>query len=166
MSHRTSSSRKNKWEIMRAVIQRVKRCTVRVNDEPVSRIGSGVLVLLGVGENDDLADADYLSEKISNMRIFEDQDGKMNRSLLQISGEMMVVSQFTLMADCRKGRRPSYTKAADPESANGLYAYFVSRIQQLGLSVQTGRFGANMDVSLVNDGPVTLVVESPSPNTS
>jgi len=149
---------------MRSVIQRVKRCTVRVNDEPVSRIGRGMLVLLGVGRNDGPADADYLSEKISNLRIFEDQEGKMNRSLLQTGHEMIVVSQFTLMADCKKGRRPSYTRAADPESANDLYAYFVSRIRQLGVSVQTGRFGANMDVSLVNDGPVTLVVESPSPN--
>jgi len=146
--------------ILRAVIQRVKESSVSVNNGIVGKIDKGLLVLLGVAENDRPGDADYLSEKIINLRIFEDENHKMNRSLLETSGEMLVVSQFTLLGDCKKGRRPSFVNAAGPEKANELYEYFVKKIRDKGISVETGRFRAMMDVSLINDGPVTLIVES------
>ena len=146
--------------IMRAVIQRVKESSVSVNNGIVGKIDKGLLVLLGVAENDRPGDADYLSEKIINLRIFEDENHKMNRSLLETGGEMLVVSQFTLLGDCKKGRRPSFVNAAGPEKANELYEYFVKKIRDKGISVETGRFRAMMDVSLINDGPVTLIVES------
>jgi D-tyrosyl-tRNA(Tyr) deacylase len=145
---------------MRAVIQRVLESAVTVDDRTVGRIGKGLLVLLGVADGDARPEADYLADKISNLRIFEDPDGKMNRSLLDTGGEMLVVSQFTLLGDCRKGRRPSFVKAAAPETANALYEYFVTVCKQKGIHIQTGEFGAMMSVSLVNDGPVTLIVES------
>jgi D-tyrosyl-tRNA(Tyr) deacylase len=145
---------------MRAVVQRVKSSSVTVDNEPVGKIGKGLLVLLGVAKEDQTADADFLSEKIVNLRIFEDEQGKMNRSLIDIGGEMLVVSQFTLLGDCRKGRRPSFIDAADPEKANELYEYFASKVRAKGVPVATGRFRAMMDVALVNDGPVTLIVES------
>jgi D-tyrosyl-tRNA(Tyr) deacylase len=145
---------------MRAVIQRVKESSVSVNNEIIGKIGSGLMVLLGVAETDRVEDADYLAAKIVNLRIFEDENHKMNRSLLDIGGDMLVVSQFTLLADCRKGRRPSFVHAAGPNKANELYERFVEQVRQKGANVATGRFRAMMDVSLINDGPVTLIMES------
>ena len=118
--------------------------------------------MLGVAQADRLGDAVYLANKISNLRIFEDEYGKMNRSLLEIGGEMLVVSQFTLLGDCRKGRRPSFGDAAEPAKAAELYEHFINQVRSLGISVETGRFRAMMDIALVNNGPVTLILESPS----
>jgi D-tyrosyl-tRNA(Tyr) deacylase len=146
---------------MRAVVQRVSEASVRVENDVIGRIGRGLLVLLGVSRMDTETDADYMSEKIAHLRIFEDSEGKLNRSLLDVSGAMLVVSQFTLLGDCRKGRRPSFTGAAEPEGAARLYEHFVRRTARLGVPVQTGRFQALMAVSLVNDGPVTLIIDSP-----
>jgi len=145
---------------MRAVVQRVSGAAVDVSDERVGKIGSGLLVLLAVGVNDTTVDADYLAEKIANLRIFQDQEGKMNLSLLDIGGAMLVVSQFTLFGDVRRGRRPSYADAAEPQKAAVLYEYFLERARSLGLPVQTGVFQAMMKVSLVNDGPVTILLDS------
>lgn len=145
---------------MRAVVQRVKKSFVQVGGKTISEIGAGLLVLLGVAKEDTNKDADFLADKISNLRIFEDEQGKMNRSLIDTKGEMLVVSQFTLLGDCRKGRRPSFVNAAEPECANKIYEYFVSRLKNNGVEVKTGRFRAMMDVHLINDGPVTLIVES------
>lgn len=147
---------------MRAVIQRVTQSGVRIGGEQVARISTGLLVLLGVADGDSTRQADYLADKIVGLRVFEDQDGKMNDSLLDSGGEMLVVSQFTLLGDCRKGRRPSFVGAAQPEAANQLYEYFVERVRGHGVRVQTGRFGAMMRVDLVNDGPVTFILESAS----
>ena len=146
---------------MRAVIQRVKKSSVEVENRIISRIGRGLLVLLGVDQQDLRRDADYLVKKIANLRVFEDDRGKMNLSLLEIGGEMLVVSQFTLLGDCRKGRRPSFAAAAHPAKATELYEYFIDQAKNLEISIKAGRFGAMMDVSLVNDGPVTLILESP-----
>ena len=145
---------------MRAVIQRVKSASVRVEDEIVGEIGKGLLVLLGVSNDDSEKDASYLVEKTLNLRIFEDSDDKMNLSLLDIKGEILVVSQFTLYGDTRKGRRPSFIDAAPPEKANTLYEYFVSEVRRNLLRVETGKFQAKMDVALVNDGPVTILLDS------
>jgi D-tyrosyl-tRNA(Tyr) deacylase len=145
---------------MRTVVQRVSAASVSVDHEEISRIGRGLLVLLGVSKTDTESEADYLSDKIAHLRIFEDSDGKLNRSLFDVGGEMLVVSQFTLLGDCRKGRRPSFTAAADPDHAVRLYERFARQTAQLGIPVRTGRFQAVMAVSLVNDGPVTLIVES------
>ena len=141
---------------MRAVVQRVSSAYVRVNAETIGEIGPGLLVLLGVGEDDQQADAVYIREKIVNMRIFEDEAGKMNRSVLEIQGEVLIVSQFTLYGDCRKGRRPSFISAAPPERGEELYLSVAEEIKKHGLSVATGQFGAHMEVGLVNDGPVTI----------
>ena len=146
---------------MRAVVQRVKESTVKTDNEIVGQIGSGLLVLLGVAKNDTAKDADYLANKIINLRIFEDEDRKMNRSLLETGGELLAVSQFTLLADCRKGRRPSFIEAAEPEKAIDLYEKFVNMVRAKGIGVQTGRFRAVMEVALINDGPVTVIIESP-----
>jgi D-aminoacyl-tRNA deacylase len=146
---------------MRAVIQRVTESRVSVAGRITGAIGHGLLVLLGVAGRDTTRDAEFLSQKIVNLRIFEDDAGKMNRSLLECGGEMLVVSQFTLLGDCRKGRRPSFVQAADPETANRLYEYFIEKTREQGVGVQTGEFRAMMAVSLINDGPVTLIVESP-----
>jgi D-tyrosyl-tRNA(Tyr) deacylase len=146
---------------MKAVVQRVSSASVTVDNETVGRILQGLVVLLGVGRGDDSGAADWLAEKIAHLRIFEDEAGKMNRSVLDVGGEVLVVSQFTLFGDCRKGRRPSYQQAADPIPARDLYRAFAAALRQWGLGVETGRFGANMAVSLVNEGPVTLIVESP-----
>jgi D-tyrosyl-tRNA(Tyr) deacylase len=146
---------------MKAVIQRVKESAVSVEGKVISSIGAGLLVFIGVEQGDQPVNAAYLAEKISHLRIFEDDNGKMNRSLLEIEGEMLVVSQFTLLADCRKGRRPSFVKAASPDIADRLYEYFADQVRQKGIPAQTGRFRAMMAVSLVNDGPVTLILESP-----
>lgn len=145
---------------MRAVIQRVKSSSVSVGKEVVGEIGKGLLVLLGVETSDKIDDAEYLADKIVNLRIFEDENRKMNRSLLDIGGKMLVVSQFTLLGDCKKGRRPSFVKAASPDLAIELYQQFVECVLRKGVSVKTGRFQAMMEVSLVNEGPVTLIVES------
>ncbi|WP_010586649.1 D-aminoacyl-tRNA deacylase [Schlesneria paludicola] len=145
---------------MRAVVQRVSRAKVTVAGEVVGEIERGLLVLLGVSEDDTQDDASYLAEKIVSLRIFPDDDEKMNRSLLDVAGRMLVVSQFTLYGDCRKGRRPSFIKAARPEQADNLYRIFVAEVQGRGVPTATGRFQTHMDVELVNDGPVTLLVDS------
>lgn len=145
---------------MRTVIQRVTQAAVSVDDTVIARIGSGLLVLIGVEQEDQPADAEYLAEKIVHLRIFEDDHGKMNRSLLETGGQMLVVSQFTLLGDCKKGRRPSFVKAAPPPTADRLYQYFAGRVRQKGIDVRTGQFRALMAVSLVNDGPVTLTLDS------
>ncbi len=146
---------------MKAVIQRVKESSVSVQGEIIGSIKRGLLILLGIAKGDQKTEADYLSEKVANLRIFEDENGKMNLSLLETGGEALVISQFTLLGDCRKGRRPSFIAAAEPEDANLLYEYFANRLEDKGISVQTGKFRAMMDVALINDGPVTLIVESP-----
>lgn len=146
---------------MRAVVQRVHESEVRIDGESVGKIGPGLMVLLGVGTGDTEKDADFLAEKMVNLRIFEDENGKMNRSLLDAGAEMLVVSQFTLYGDCRKGRRPSFIHAAPPDRADALYQYFVQETKKKGVHVETGRFGAMMDVSLINNGPVTLIIDSP-----
>ena len=145
---------------MRAVIQRVKKSSVTVDHHLISKIGPGLMVLLGVSGTDEFKDADYLADKISHLRIFEDPEGKMNRSIIDTGGEMMIVSQFTLLGDCRKGRRPSFASAASPEKADQLYQYFVQQVSKLNIPVKTGIFRAMMEVSLINDGPVTLIIES------
>lgn len=145
---------------MRACVQRVSQASVTVDGQVVGRIGRGLLVLLGVTVDDESKDASYLAEKITTLRIFNDDDGKMNRSLLDTGGQMLVVSQFTLLGDCRKGRRPSFIQAAGPEIAQRLYELFVAQVQSVGVLVQTGRFQAQMDVALVNDGPVTILLDS------
>jgi D-tyrosyl-tRNA(Tyr) deacylase len=145
---------------MRAVLQRVSRATVTVEEKVVGEIGAGLLVLLGVGAHDSRADADYLAEKIIGLRIFEDADGKMNLPLSDVDGAMLVVSQFTLYGDTRRGKRPSFDSAAPPEKARELYEYFVERIRAAGLRCETGMFQASMQVELVNQGPVTILLDS------
>lgn len=145
---------------MRAVIQRVSQASVAVGGETAGKIGMGLLVLLGVGSEDSEADAAYLADKVANLRIFADGEGKLNLSVKDVQGEILAVSQFTLYGDCRRGRRPSFSSAAPPDKARGLYQSFVVRLREQGLEVQTGVFQAHMDVSLVNDGPVTLIMSS------
>lgn len=145
---------------MRAVVQRVTEASVLVEGELQGEIQRGFLVLLGVEENDEGTDLDYMVEKIVNLRIFEDNEGKMNRSLLDIQGDLLVVSQFTLLGDCRKGRRPSFINAARPDKANNLYENFVEKAKGYGIKVETGVFQAEMKVNLCNDGPVTLMIDS------
>ena len=147
---------------MRALLQRVSRASVVVDGSVVGEIGPGLLILLGVAKPDTVADAEALVEKILNLRVFPDSAGKMNRSLLDTRGELLVVSQFTLYGDCRKGRRPSFDAAAGAEQARALYEHFVGIARAKGVRVETGVFQAHMAVSLVNDGPVTLVVEAPA----
>jgi len=145
---------------MRAVLQRVSKASVRVDGEIVGQIGLGWLVLLGVARGDTEADADRLAEKVVGLRAFEDDAGKMNLSVTEVGGGVLVVSQFTLLGDCRGGRRPSFTEAALPEEAERLYLHFTRQVAAAGLTVATGVFRAMMDVELVNDGPVTLLVDS------
>jgi D-tyrosyl-tRNA(Tyr) deacylase len=145
---------------MRAVVQRVSRAKVTVNGWTAGEIGWGLLVLLGVGQTDTEADAAYLSEKVAGLRIFEDEDGKMNRSVRDVGGSVLVVSQFTLYGDVRRGKRPSFDEAAAPEAARRLYELFVQRIQAAGLRCETGRFQEMMQVELVNEGPVTILLDS------
>ena len=145
---------------MRAVIQRVSRAKVMVNGETTGEIGKGLIVLLGVGTGDTDADADYLAEKIVGLRIFEDPDGKMNLSVADTTGAVLVVSQFTLYGDVRRGKRPSFDAAAPPQHARRLYEYFVERIRTAGLTCATGRFQEMMQVELVNEGPVTILLDS------
>ena len=146
---------------MKAVLQRVSRAKVSVDGKVTGEIGTGILLLLGVGLGDTESDAQYLVEKAINLRIFPDDEGKMNRSLLDIHGDLLVVSQFTLFGDTRKGRRPSFIDAAPPIEAERLYEHFLSEARRHVSKVETGRFQAMMDVELVNDGPVTLILESP-----
>jgi len=145
---------------MRAVIQRVSRAEVKTDGRVSGRIGKGLLVLLGVGNGDSQKEADFLLEKILHLRIFEDDEGKLNLSLLDIRGELMVISQFTLYADCRKGRRPSFTDAAPPDAARALYEHFLKRAESTGLSTASGVFQALMEVELVNLGPVTILLDT------
>lgn len=146
---------------MRALIQRVTSASVRVDGAIVGEIGAGVLVLIGVAKPDTVADAEYLAEKVVYLRIFSDDAGKMNRSLLDTGGVLLAVSQFTLYGDCRKGRRPGFDAAAPAEQGRALYEHFVAAVRRAGVGVETGTFQAHMEVSLVNDGPVTLMLESP-----
>jgi D-aminoacyl-tRNA deacylase len=148
------------YAAMRAVVQRVSEAAVSVDGREVSRIGPGLLVLLGVAEGDGEADLVYLADKVLNLRVFPDEEGHMNRSLLEAGGALLVVSQFTLLGDARRGRRPGFTGAAPPEQANALYRQFVERTRQSGVHVEEGVFRAMMDVSLVNQGPVTLLLDS------
>ncbi len=145
---------------MRAVVQRVKSARVSIDGKTKSTIGQGLLVFLGIGNNDGPQDADYLVSKISGLRIFSDSTGKFNRSVTDVAGKVLIVSQFTLYGDCRKGRRPSFTDAAPPEVAQKLYDYFVERMRQQELPVESGTFQAVMQVHLVNDGPVTILLDS------
>lgn len=143
---------------MIAVIQRVKNASVTIENELFSRIGQGILVLLGVEKDDTEPQAEFLADKIANLRIFEDENSKMNLSLIDIQGEMLVVSQFTLAGDCKKGKRPGFDNAAKPDKAIPLYEKFVELVKEKNIPVKTGRFGSMMDVSLVNDGPVTFIL--------
>lgn len=145
---------------MRAVVQRVSKASVRVEEEFTGEIAQGLVVLLGVSQSDTTADAEYMAQKISQLRVFSDTDGKMNLSVGDVQGSILAVSQFTLYGDCRRGRRPSYTEAARPEGAEELYRAFVEQVRALGIPVETGVFGAMMQVELINDGPVTLLVDS------
>lgn len=145
---------------MRAVLQRVQRAKVSVNNEIAGQIGKGLLVLLGVSEQDTEKESQFLAEKTANLRIFPDEEGKLNRSVLDAEGEILVVSQFTLYADCTRGRRPSFQQAAAPEAANGLYEKYVAELKNLGVTVGTGIFQTDMQVELVNDGPVTILLDS------
>ena len=145
---------------MRACVQRVSKASVTVDGDIVGQIGHGLVILLGIAHADEVGDADTLATKCCELRVFTDSDGKMNRSLLDSDGELLAVSQFTLLGDCRKGRRPSFVAAARPEKANPLYQAFVAELRGQGLPVETGQFRAHMDVSLVNDGPVTLLLDS------
>ncbi len=148
---------------MRAVIQRVRHAQVEVDSTIVGKIDKGLLVLLGVAQEDCERDVQFLAEKCSHLRIFADEEGKMNRSLLDVGGQMLVVSQFTLYGDCRKGRRPSFIEAAPPEIAKELYELFCQKVSEFGIAVERGQFQADMLVTLANDGPVTLLLESRSP---
>ncbi len=146
---------------MRAVVQRVKSASVRVGDKVVGQIGKGILLLLGIGKDDSDKDLKWVADKVVNLRIFEDDDGKMNLSLLDIKGDLLVVSQFTLYGDARKGRRPSFTDAASPDKGEDMYKKFVDYIKsRYNLRTKTGEFGAKMDVHLVNWGPVTILIDS------
>lgn len=145
---------------MRVVLQRVSRAAVRVEGKAIAEIGKGFLILVGVKAGDLEKDAEYLAEKCWGLRVFEDGEGKMNLALSEVGGSVLAVSQFTLYGDCRKGRRPSFTDAAPPEMGERLYLHFVSQLRESGLQVQTGKFGAKMEVDLTNDGPVTFVLDS------
>jgi len=146
---------------MRIVLQRVKEAHVDVAGATVGSISTGLLILIGVTSTDTPQDADYLADKVINLRIFPDEEGRMNRSILEVGGTLLVVSQFTLYGDCRKGRRPSFDRAAPPEQARRLYEYFIERLTSRNIIVQTGVFQAEMQIHLVNDGPVTFVLDSP-----
>ena len=146
---------------MRAVVQRVRHAAVRVSGDTVGRIGHGLLVLLAASREDGPKEVQWMAQKLPGLRVFSDQDGKMNLSLMQVNGEMLIVSQFTLYGDCRKGKRPSYANAAPPQEAESLYRGFIDAVRSQGIPVQEGVFGAMMDVELVNDGPVTLILDSP-----
>ena len=146
---------------MRAVVQRVSKAEVAIDGVPVARIGAGILALVAISRHDDEKDLHWMARKIVELRIFDDSEGKLNRSLLDVGGQLLVVSQFTLYGDCRKGRRPSYSESAPPAEAEKLYQKFVSIVRQFVPGVQTGQFQAMMDVTLTNSGPVTLILDSP-----
>lgn len=145
---------------MRGVVQRVKRAKVTVDDKTIGQIDHGIMLLLGVEEDDEEKDLEYMCDKVANLRIFEDEEGKMNKSVLDVCGSLLVVSQFTLLGDARKGRRPSFIQAARPEKAVPMYEIFIHNMIKSGLKTQTGEFGADMQVELVNDGPVTILLDS------
>ncbi|NLL53168.1 MAG: D-tyrosyl-tRNA(Tyr) deacylase [Peptococcaceae bacterium] len=145
---------------MRCVIQRVSKASVRVENETIAQINHGILALVGIGREDDLKDLHWMAEKISGLRIFEDEQGKMNLSLLDVQGEMLMVSQFTLYGDCRKGKRPSFTEAAAPQDAEKLFNELVNAVRQKGITVETGKFQSEMAVELINQGPVTIILDS------
>jgi D-aminoacyl-tRNA deacylase len=145
---------------MRAVVQRVSRAEVRVDGDVVGKIGRGLLVLVAAGDDDDDGDVGYLAEKVVGLRIFADDAGNMNRALMEVNGALLIVSQFTLFGDARKGRRPSFVKAMAPGPAEAMYEKFIAAVRNTGVPVETGRFRAMMEVELVNDGPVTLLVDS------
>jgi D-tyrosyl-tRNA(Tyr) deacylase len=145
---------------MRAVVQRVSSAEVRVDDKMVGRVGKGLLVYLGVGKEDTVSDIEYMAEKVSGLRIFEDENGKMNLSVKDIEGEILAISQFTLYGDVRKGKRPSFSDSAAPDKGEELYNQFISRIQGIGIRIDKGMFGAHMMVDYVNDGPVTILLDS------
>ena len=145
---------------MKALLQRVAKASVKVEGRVVGRIAGGLVVLLGVADQDRETDAEYLADKIANLRIFSDDQSKFNLSTLKVNGELLVISQFTLLADTRKGRRPSFTSAAPPEKAATLYNLFIMRLKQTGLKVETGEFGAHMMLEIFNDGPVTIMLDS------
>lgn len=149
---------------MRALLQRVDHASVSVNNQIVGQITSGLLILLGITHTDDVSALQFVAEKSAHLRIFEDDQGKMNRSLIDTGGQALVVSQFTLYGDTRKGRRPSFVDAAPPDHAKALYEQFVATYETMGIHTQTGIFGAQMHVALTNNGPVTLMIESPPPN--
>ena len=145
---------------MRAIVQRVKSANVQIDGQLVAEIESGLLIFLGISIDDQQSDIDYLIRKIANLRIFRDDDLRMNKSLLDVGGHALVVSQFTLYGDCRKGRRPNFSQAAKPEKAHQLYQVFVNQLLQLGVDVKTGVFQATMEVELTNDGPITILLDS------
>lgn len=145
---------------MRAVVQRVKYASVKVDEKIIGKIDKGYLVLLGIEENDDEKDLDYICDKCINLRIFEDEDGKMNKSITDVEGSLLAISQFTLYGDARKGRRPSFITAAQPPKAIPLYEKFIEKVQKAGINTQCGEFGADMQVELLNDGPVTILLDS------
>ena len=145
---------------MKAVIQRVNESSVSIDNKEVAKIGKGFLILLGISKDDNYEKADYLIKKIYNLRVFSDENDKMNLSIQDINGEILIVSQFTLYADCKKGNRPSFINAAPPENAIKIYKYFIDKCKKNNLNVQTGEFGANMKVQLINDGPVTIILEN------
>jgi len=145
---------------VRGVVQRVKRAKVSVDDKAIGQIDHGIMLLLGVEEDDEEKDLEYMCDKVVNLRIFEDEEGKMNKSVLDVCGSLLVVSQFTLLGDARKGRRPSFIQAARPEKAVPMYEKFIENMIKSGLKTQTGEFGADMQVELVNDGPVTILLDS------
>ncbi|WP_270749874.1 D-aminoacyl-tRNA deacylase [Fusobacterium hominis] len=145
---------------MRAVVQKVKYSSVTVDNEIIGKIDNGFMILLGVTHEDTLKEVEWLSKKIKDLRIFEDQDGKMNLSLEDVKGEVLIISQFTLYGNCIKGRRPSFTDAAKPNHAENLYNKFIEKFQSFGIKTQTGKFGADMKVELLNDGPVTMIIDT------
>lgn len=144
---------------MKLVVQRVNKANVKVEKKIVGKIDKGFLVLIGITHNDTKKEAEYLAKKLVNLRVFEDENNKMNRSIKEINGKLLIVSQFTLYANCKDGNRPSFTDAAKPEIANNLYEYFCEKCKEYDVEVQKGIFGADMEVSLINDGPVTIIIE-------
>lgn len=145
---------------MRAVVQRVKSANVKINDIVIGQIGHGILLLLGIEEEDENNDLEYMADKVPNLRIFEDEFGKMNKSLIDVGGSLLVISQFTLLGDARKGRRPSFIQAARPEKAIPLYEMFIKNMKEKNIETETGEFGGDMQVELINDGPVTILLDS------
>ena len=145
---------------MKVVIQRVIKSSVRINNKEVAKIGKGFLILLGISKDDNFEKADYIIKKIYNSRVFSDENDKMNLSIQDINRELLIVSQFTLYADCKKGNRPSFINAAPPEEAEKIYEYFINECKKNNLKVETGEFGADMKVELINDGPVTIILEN------